>query len=171
MEKVTFTYQRWLLRVCYFCIFLFFVALPYIQITELFRLPEDNFWYDIGFILINLSFAGFYFKYTQNSKWFLCEGEYWVDDGVVFIKTRKKTYELKDVKAILGLTKSFRGHAKSGMLKIDFGRRKSITLFSTSKEGNKLFSDTELYPLFELVLEYNPELKRDETPDFWYAEK
>ena len=169
MGKVTFTYQRWLLRVLYLFIFLFFVIFAYADLAELLRIQEDNFWYVISYILINLSITGFYFKYTKNCKWFLCEGAYWVEDGVVFIKTRKKTYELKNVKAIMGAT-LFRGYAKSGMLKIDFGR-KSITLFSPSKEGIKLFSDTLLYPLFELVLVHNPDLKRDDTPDYWYAEK
>ena len=173
MQKITFTYQRWFLRVFYLIVLLLLSTLVCVGIYE--KLPHSlhGFWSNLVFVviyvLIHQSIMHLYCKYTQNCKYFLCCGEYWVEDKIVFIKT-KRTYELENVNAIIGTTKSFRGYAKTGMLKVDFGR-KTLTLCSPSDDKINLFSDTELITLFEMILEYNTELKKDDNLEYCYEFK
>lgn len=167
MEKTEFIYQRWFLRVLCSAMMLPFIILIQLLLVELSGIEDANFW--INLILVIICFLGFglYYKYTQNCKWFLRKGSYWVEDGIVYIQTNKKTYELKNVKCLMGTTVSAYGYAKSGMLKIDIGKR-TITLASPSIRKIKSFSDSELLPLFETVLEYNTELKKSDVLEFCY---
>ena len=117
---------------------------------------------------VAVSCINLFFLRTQEHKWFLREGFYWVENGIVFIEKGKKFYELKNIKALVGTTISFMSSAKSGMLKIELENKKNITFVLSSKEPIKTFSDSKLLPLFEIILENNTALKKDEALDFAY---
>lgn len=166
MEKIEFIYQKWFLRMfCSVILLPFFVLAQYI-IFKLTGIEHENFWFDLICLTIVVFGIEFYFKYTQQHKWFIKKGTYWIEDGIVYIEIGGKTHKLRNVKCLVGTTISFFGHAKAGMLKID--SEKTITLVSSSNKNMKCFSDSEIYPLFETILEYNPELKKDDTLDFAY---
>ena len=125
---------------------------------------------NLGYILICVitAFIGMaiYYKYTQHHKWFIRSGAYWVKDGIVYIEKENKTHALKNIKWLNGTTVSAYGMAKAGMLVIRYGKKK-ITLVS-SFVSEESFLDSKLFPLFEVILANNPELKKDDTSDFGY---
>ena len=173
MEKITFTYQRWFLRISYLIILLGISTLGCCGIYESLPSSLHGFWsntiFVIVYVFIHYLIMHLYSKYTQNCKYFLCSGEYWIENGIVFIKT-KRTYELKNVNAVIGITKSFRDYAKTGIMKVDYGK-KTLTLCSPSDDKINLFSDTELMSLFETIIENNSDLKKDGAMDFCYTLK
>ena len=50
---------------------------------------------------------------------------------------------------------------------IQSGKRK-IVLVSSQTTSVDSFADSELLHIFEMILEYNTELKKDDVWDFWY---
>ncbi len=170
MNKTPFTYQRWLLRVFCAVVIDIFAIFSIYGLLELTRFTYYGFWFRFFMFAIVFAITHFYFKLTKHSKWFICEGNYWVEDGTVFIETRKKTYSLNNVTGISGTTFSFWGYNKSGMLKFDYNR-KTLTLMSLEVEDIKSFSESGLYGLFETTRENNPELKKGDTYDFCYEVK
>lgn len=160
MKKIQFTYQKWFLRVILVPVFLFLLAIlltPY----------SEKIFFNIIYLVIAFICIHFYFKFSQKYKWFYRKGFYWVEDNIVFIEKGKKIYKLTDVKAVLGLKVSCWGYAKSGMLRVDYGRKK-LAIVSTSKEEFNSFSECELFPLFETVLEYNSDLQKEDGLDFGF---
>ncbi len=165
MDKTQFTYQRWFLRV----FLVLSIILSIIVIAA--SLPYEGFWFHLISNLAVCVIVHFYFTLMKRCKWFICEGTYWVEDGVVFIEKGKKTHSLNGVKAVYGTTISYLGYAKSGMLRIDYGNKKKVILISRSTEGIENFSDCDLYALLETVLEHNPNLQKSDDPDFFYELK
>lgn len=170
MEKTLFTYQRWFLRIGCAGISLPFVLIIQRLVAKLMDIEYANFWYILICAAIMLIWLYIYYKFTQKHTWFEREGFYWVEDGIVYIQKQNKIYELKDVKWLRGTTVSVYGMAKSGMLVIQFEKNK-IVLVSSQNTSVDSFADSELLPLFEMILEYNAELKKDDTLDYWYEFK
>ncbi len=168
MNKTPFTYQRWFLR--FFCaaVILVFAALALLGLEELIGIP-NIFWGLLSLLIVEIVITPFCFKLTGHSKLFICEGSYWVEDGTVFIETRKKTYSLNNVASIYGKTVSFEGH-NAGKLIIDYNN-KTLSLVSIDEEKVESFSDSGLYGLYETIKENNPELKKGEFTHFWYCLK
>ena len=108
-----------------------------------------------------------YYKCTQNRKWFERTGAYWIENGIVYIQKQNKIYELKKVNWLRGTTVSVYGMAKAGMLVIQ-SEKKKIVLVSSQTKSVDSFADSELLHIFEKILEYNTELKKDDALDFWY---
>jgi hypothetical protein len=119
-------------------------------------------------MLVTLS-AGLnlYYKCTKNLRLFYKSGTYWVEDGIVYIQTHKKEHRIQNVVWLRGTTASVYGLAKSGMMVVQFGGGK-VVLMSASIARNDRFSDSTLLPLFETILENNPDLVKDDKLDFWY---
>ena len=170
MQKIDFKYQRWFLRTFCLLVIIIFAVFAQQGIAILTKTPRENLGFDLSAIFTIFVITHFYFRLTQNCKCFTGEGAYWIEDGIVLIKTRRNTYSLNDVKALYGTTISFWGYIKSGMLKIDFNH-KTLTLVALSSKDIESFYDYELYKLFETVLEYNTELKKDDKLDFCYELK
>ncbi len=168
--KINFTYQLWYPRI--FGIGLLFPILFLAQfgLFRLFNIEGLNF----GFFLISVGTAlllmFIYYKVTDHFKWFVRNGSYTVDSGIVRVELKSGTYEVKNVKWLNGTTVSAYGFAKSGMLVVKFEDKK-LMIVSPSNGDLKSFADCELFPLFEAILESNEHLQKDDTFDFWYEEK
>ena len=167
MNKTPFKYQRWFLRNTCFFVILFFVPFAMFVLPESIEIPLESLFRSIILIIYILT-NHFYFKLTKHSKLFICEGYYWVEDGTVFIETRKKTYSIDNVICIIGKAVSFDPYNKSGKLTIDYNN-KTLKLISIDDEKVESFSDSGLYGLFETIIENNPELKKDNKLHFWYS--
>ncbi len=170
MEKTPFTYQRWHLKILFSGVMLL-IAIP-IQffIAKWMEIEEANFWYGAICVISMLGLLLVYYQCAQKLKWFVREGVYWVNNGVVYIQTKNKIYELKNVTWLRGTTVSVYGHSKSGMLVVQSGKKKTVFVSFSTKSIDH-FSECELLSLFETILEYNPTLKKDDTLDFWYEAK
>lgn len=170
MEKTPFRYQRWYLKILLSGVMLF-IAIPIqLLIAEWMKIEEANFWYGAICVISMLILLFAYYQCAQKLKWFVREGAYWVNDGVVYIQTKNKIYELKNVTWLRGTTVSAYGFSKSGMLVTQCGKKK-VTLVSFSTKPIDNFSECDLLSLFETILTHNPTLKKDDTLDFWYEVK
>ena len=167
MEKTLFTYQRWFLRIFCAGIGLPFVWIIQDLIAKLMGIEYANFWYILICGIIMLIWLYIYYKFTQRHKWFERTGVYWIKDGTVYIQKQNKVYELKKVKWLRGTTISVYGMSKAGMLVINFDKKK-IILVSSQTTSVDSFANCELIHIFEKILEYNTELIKDDTSDFWY---
>lgn len=170
MVKTPFIYQRWFLRI--FCAG---IMLPIIMLVQnlfalLLGIEYANFRYIVICCIVALCDLAVYYKITQRHKWFERTGTYWVDNGIVYIQRRNKIYELRNIKRLRGTTVSAYGIAKSGMLIIESEKDK-LFFVSSSTESVACFSKCDLFPLFEKILEWNPQLKKDDTLDFWYESR
>ena len=170
MNKIQFTYQRWFLRVFCLLVITFLIILAEYEFVILAKIPHENFWFDLVVISSCCIITHFYSKFTQHCKWFISKGAYWIEDGIILIETRKKTYSLNNIKCLCGTTISFGGYIKSGMLKIDFNH-KTLTFISLSTENIKTFSDSGLFNLFETVLQHNTNLEKVDSLKFFYKSK
>lgn len=170
MEKTPFTYQRWYVKILFSGVMLF-VAIPaQFLIAKWMKIEEANVWYGAICVISMLVLLFAYYQCAQRFRWFVREGVYWVNDGVVFIQTKDKIYEFKNVTWLRGTTVSAYGLSKSGMLVVQCEKKKIVFVsFSTKQVDN--FSKCELLPLFETILDYNPALQKDDTLDFWYEIK
>ena len=166
MNKTKIVYQRWFLRFFSFVIVMFLIDWGVEYLASLSGVSDGNFVVKLIVSIIDVSLAYIFL----HSEFFHREGVYWTEDGILFLKKGKKTYELKNVKNIYGTTISYFGFARSGALRITL-ENKTIVLISPWAEGIKNFSHTELLYLFETILEYNLQLKKDDEEDFWYAER
>lgn len=170
MEKTPFIYQRWYLKIFLSGIVLF-IAIPIqLLIAKLMKIEEANFWYGAICVISMLVLLFAYYQCAQMFRWFVREGAYWVNDRVVYIQTKNKIYELKNVTWLRGTIVSAYGFSKSGMLVAQCEKKKTVLVsFSTKPIDN--FSECDLLLLFETILKHNPTLTKDETLDFWYEAK
>ena len=131
--------------------------------------PEHlNFWQKCICSFIVVMGATVYYFCTENSRLFIQQGSYWVENGIVHIRMNKKIYALDNVSEISGNRISFFGLAGSGRLSIQINKKRILIISPTIIRGNK-FSDSELFSLFETVVENNTALKKNDTLDFWYG--
>ncbi|MBE6718652.1 MAG: hypothetical protein E7574_05310 [Ruminococcaceae bacterium] len=163
MEKTEFDYEASFSKtLCALSI----VLIIAIWMNNLINTQITIFWFYLLFFL----FFYLYEKITKKYNLFIRKGTYWIEDGIVFIKKGRKTYNLNNVEALCGLKFRSSLSMRSGMMKVDFGK-KTLTLISNSANNIELFSDCGLFPLFETILQYNPELEKDDTLEFWYQIK
>ena len=170
MEKNLFTYQRWFLRIVCAGLALPLILIVQLLVAESMGIEYANFWYFLICAIIMFVWLYVYYKCTQNRKWFERTGAYWIENGIVYIQKQNKIYELKKVNWLRGTTVSVYGMAKAGMLVIQFGKKKIIFVSSQATSIDS-FSNCELLQLFETILEYNTDLIKDDTLDFWYEIK
>lgn len=170
MEKITFTYQRWFLRQGCSAIGLPIVAIIQNCLAKSMKIETVNLVYLLSCCIIMFAWLYIYHKFAQKYKWFERTGEYWVKDGIVHIRKQNKVYELKKVKWLRGTTVSVYGMAKTGMLVIQFVKKK-IVLVSSQTTSIDSFSDCNLLHLFETILQYNSQLIKDNDCDYWYESK
>jgi hypothetical protein len=170
MEKTLFKYQRWFLRIGCSGIALPCVLILQNAVAKLMNIECANFWYSLICAAIMFIWLYVYYKFTQKHKCFEKTGAYWIKDGAVYIQKQNKIYELEKVNWLRGTTVSVYGMAKSGMLVIQFGKKKIIFVSSQATSIDS-FSNCELLQLFETILEYNTDLIKDDTLDFWYEIK
>ncbi len=163
MQKIVFKYQKLFLKI--FCAGIGYVGVFAIKglLTDL---PDNIF----VTIVVGSIWLYAFFKFTQHYNLFERNGAYWVENEIVYIQKGKRVFEIKNVQWLKGTTASFYGMEKSGMLVIKLEKRK-IVLISLSDAAIDSFSKSELFPVFETVLKYNPELKRIDTLDFLYENK
>ena len=170
MEKTLFKYQRWFLRIGCSGIALPCVLILQNAVAKLMNIECANFWYILICAAIMFIWLYVYYKFTQKHKCFEKTGSYWIKDGTVYIQKQNKIYELEKVNWLRGTTVSIYGMAKAGMLVIQFGKKKIIFVSSQATSIDS-FSNCELLQLFETILEYNTDLIKDDTLDFWYEIK
>ena len=170
MEKTLFKYQRWFLRIGCSGIALPCVLILQNAVAKLMNIECANFWYILICAAIMFIWLYVYYKFTQKHKCFEKTGSYWIKDGTVYIQKQNKIYELEKVNWLRGTTVSVYGMAKAGMLVIQFGKKKIIFVSSQATSIDS-FSNCELLQLFETILEYNTDLIKEDTLDFWYEIK
>ena len=170
MEKTLFKYQRWFLRILCSGIALPFILVLQYSVAKLMNIEYAIFWYVLICAAIMLIWLYVYYKFTQKHKCFEKTGAYWIKDETVYIQKQDKIYELKKVNWLRGTTVSVYGMAKSGMLVIQFDKKKIVFVSSQSTSIDS-FDNCELLHLFETILEYNTDLTKDDTLDFWYEIK
>ena len=170
MEKTLFKYQRWFLRLGCSGIGLPCVLILQNAVAKLMNIERANFWYILICAVIMFIWFDVYYKFTQKHKCFEKTGAYWIKDGAVYIQKQNKIYELEKVNWLRGTTVSVYGMAKAGMLVIQFGKKKIIFVSSQATSIDS-FSNCELLQLFETILEYNTDLIKNDTLDFWYEIK
>lgn len=170
MEKTLFKYQRWFLRIGCAGISLPFAFIIQAFVAMLMNIEYANFWYLLICGIIMLAWLYIYYKFTRKYNWFERTGAYWIKNETVYIQKQNKVYELKKVKWLRGTTVSAYGMAKTGMLVIQFDKKK-IILVSSQTTSVDSFGNCELLHIFETILEYNTELIKDDTLDFWYEIK
>ena len=167
MKKTEFTYQRFNLRMGLSVLVLpISYAIRYLVYAPLGI--KDGFFIVMS-VLTTLLGLVLYYKWTEKSNLFLRKGYYWVENDIVYIQRGTRTVEVKNVDWINGDETSAYG-VKAAMLVIQCGKRKTL-LFSKTLENDIGFSGTELYPIFQLVLEANPSLVKDENLRYWYEVK
>ena len=170
MEKTLFKYQRWFLRIGCSGIALPCVLILQNAVAKLMNIECANFWYILICAAIMFIWLYVYYKFTQKHKCFEKTGSYWIKDRTVYIQKQNKIYKLEKVNWLRGTTVSVCGMAKAGMLVIQFGKKKIIFVSSQATSIDS-FSNCELLQLFETILEYNTDLIKDDTLDFWYEIK
>ena len=170
MEKTLFKYQRWFLRLGCSGIGLPCVLILQNAVAKLMNIERANFWYILICAVIMFIWFDVYYKFTKKHKCFEKTGAYWIKDGAVYIQKQNKIYELEKVNWLRGTTVSVYGMAKAGMLVIQFGKKKIIFVSSQATSIDS-FSNCELLQLFETILEYNTDLIKNDTLDFWYEIK
>lgn len=164
MERTEFTYQRWFLKIL--CAG-FILPLVYIIQVGIAEVLDIDGWHGISMsVIVAVIGMILYYKYTDNAQFFLKKGYYWLENEVVFIQRNDKVYKLQNVEWLKGDTTSAYG-SKVGMLVVQYAKTK-IVLYSKSLKDDMDFSNTELYPVFELILLNNPQLKKDESFEYWY---
>ena len=170
MEKTLFKHQRWFLRIGCSGIGLPCVLILQNAVAKLMNIERVIFWYLLICAAILFIWLYVYYKFTQKHKCFEKTGSYWIKDGTVYIQKQNKIYELEKVNWLRGTTVSVFGMAKAGMLVIHFGKKKIIFVSSQATSIDS-FSNCELLQLFETILEYNTDLIKNDTLDFWYEIK
>lgn len=170
MEKISFTYQRWFLRIGCAVIGLPVVLIIQDFVAKWMGIEYANWGYILICSIIMLAWLYIYYKFTQRYKWFERTGVYWIKDETVYLQKQNKVYELKKVKWLRGTTVSVYGIAKAGMLVIQFDNKK-IVLVSSQATSVDSFANCELLNIFETILEYNAQLIKDDDFDFWYESK
>ncbi|MBE6670913.1 MAG: hypothetical protein E7593_01770 [Ruminococcaceae bacterium] len=166
MEKTEFTYIRFVSRLLYVLILIPFIPL----FDKLTNILNSKFLNTLIVFLFYLICCRICDKITQKCELFVGKGAYWIEDGVVSIKKGKKVYNLKNIRALYGTRIRNTFYTKTGMLKIDYGK-KTLTLVSNSTTHIENFAECELYPLFNTIIECNPELEKDDTLDYLYEIK
>ena len=168
MDKTTFRYQKWLARMMSLGAFFWIVRYFVSDMAEKLLGPEHlNFWQKCICSFIVIIGATVYYFCTENSRLFIRQGSYWVENGIVYLQMKKKIYALNNVTEISGYKISFFGLAGSGRLSIHMAKKRILIISPTIIRGNK-FSDSELLPLFDTILSHNTALKKNDTLDFWY---
>lgn len=167
MEKTLFTYQRWFLRIGCAGIGLPLVWIIRNLASKLMNIEYANFCYILICSITMFIWFYVYYKFTQKHKWFERTGAYWIKDGTVYLQKQNKIYELKNIKWLRGTTVSVYGMTKAGMLVIQLDKKK-IIIVSSQTTSIDSFEDSELLHIFETILEYNTELKKEEDLEFWY---
>lgn len=167
MEKITFIYQRWLFKHVCAGNGLPIVFVSQNLVAKSMGLESANFCYILICCIIMFAWLYIYYQFAQRYKWFERTGLYWVKDGIVHIHKKNKVYELKKVKWLRGTTVSVYGMAKTGMLVIQFEKKK-IVLVSSQTTSIDSFSDCDLLHLFETILKYSSDLIKDKDFDYWY---
>jgi hypothetical protein len=170
MKKTEFIYQRWYLRLFSAAFIVPLELVIQILFAEWMEIEYADFWYVLFCIVIGLACIGIYYKLTEHSKMFFKKGLYWTENETVYVQKGKKIYTVQNVTWLRGTTASVWGLARSGMLVIQY-QKKKIVLFSAPMKDGKNFADCELLYLFETVLEHNSRLHKNDEIDFWYEVK
>lgn len=167
MEKITFTYQRWFLKISCSAIGLPVAMIIQYIVAESSGLEYANFWYILICVVIMFAWLYIYYKFTQRHNMFERTGFCLIKNGTMYIQKQNKAYELKNIKWLRGTIVSIYGIAKSGMLIIQSGKKKIVLVSSQATSVNS-FANCELRCLFETILKYNPELIKNNDIDYWY---
>ncbi len=98
------------------------------------------------------------------------KGYFWEDSELVVIELGKRKYEISDVRTLVGGESNVFIYQYAYLL-IETPKEK-VKIFGQSLHGNMEFEDSDLYPLFQLILYKNKELKPKKIlkaeADNWY---
>ena len=98
------------------------------------------------------------------------KGYFWEDGEVVVIEIGKRRYEISDVRCLIGGEPNIFMYCYAHLL-IEMPKKK-IKIFGQTLRGDMEFGDSDLYPLFQLILDKNRELKPKKMfkteVDNWY---
>ena len=167
MERTEFTYQRYNLRMGMSLLIFPIVQIIQLVIDRLFDLNNGR--YIIMGALVTLIGLVLYYRWTENISFFLKKGYYWEENGTVFIQRGQKIREITNVNWLRG-TDTFSYHGSVPMLVVQCGKKKTLVHGKTTMDKVD-FSRTELYPIYKLILENNPNLEKYEDLPYWYEGK
>lgn len=98
------------------------------------------------------------------------KGYFWEDGEFVVVEIGKRKYEISDVDSLVGGESNVFIYQYTYLL-IKTPKEK-IKIFGQTLHGNMEFADSDLYPLFQLILDKNKELKPKKIlkaeVDNWY---
>ncbi len=98
------------------------------------------------------------------------KGYFWEDGELVVIELGKRKYEISDVRSLVGGEPNVFIYQCAYLL-IETPKEK-VKIFGQTLHGNMEFADSDLYPLFQLILDKNKELKPKKIlkaeADNWY---
>lgn len=169
MEKTEFVYSKSMLR---------FTSVWTIALFAKIALDSlnDKFWgiqlngilgFFVNFLLFAALLAPCYYI-INHYKLFQRKGYYWVNDGIVYIQTKKETYSLENIECVSVSDWSFPGDFRHGQLTIKLKDNK-LFFSSLPKYTIETFFDCDLAPLLDTILAHNPQLIKDEDLDWWEA--
>ncbi len=111
-----------------------------------------------------------YYLIVSRLHLFEYKGYFWEDGEIVVIEIGKRKYEISDVKSLVGGEPNVFIYQYAYLL-IETPKEK-VKIFGQTLHGNMEFADSDLYPLFQLILDKNKELKPKKIlkaeVDNWY---
>ena len=164
--KIQHYYKKWL------CAFpLLGIALLIQYFTAQF-IKSDLVFYASCVIIMGGLLTAYYFM-TDKLRFFNGEGSYWTEDGALKLTLDNKTYEIRDVKELIGGTPNIFMYYYTYMyIKLP---DKKLKIFGGKVKIEEDFNATELYPLFQLILRRENHLVQKELLkaklDYWYVEE
>lgn len=170
MEKTEFIYSKSMLRFTSVWTIALFAKIALDSLNDKFWGIRLNgiFGFFVNFLLFSALLAPCYYI-INHYKLFQRKGYYWVNDGIVYIQTKKETYSLDNIECVSVSDWSFPGDFRHGQLTIKLKDNK-LVFSSLPKYTIETFFDCDLAPLLDTILAHNPQLIKDEDLDWWEAE-
>lgn len=111
-----------------------------------------------------------YYFVAARLHWFEYKGYFWEDGEFVVIEIGKRKYEINGADSLIGGETNVFIYQYAYLL-IETPKEK-IKIFGQTLHGDMGFADSDLYPLFQLILDKNKELKPKKIlnakVDNWY---
>ena len=168
MEKHEFTAQH--ARLKWLCAFPLLAVAYTAQYLIWQHMDNQILFYICCAVIMSILLAAYY-AVTDKLNLFRIKGYYWHENGKILIALGKKTYEIGELKSLMnGTPRIFL--SRYSYLWIETPERK-ITVAGETLHGEQQFSDSELQPLFQLLLDTHSELQAKtilgEKAEGWYV--
>lgn len=154
MPKKEFQAQRYYLK--WLCAFPLIAVALLIEFIIAQYTDSDIIFY-LSCVIVMSGLLSIYYLAVDKLHLFQCKGYYWEKEDFLVVEIGKHKYEINDVKTLIGEEPSIFFYKYAYML-IETPKEK-IKIFGQTLHGDMKFSNSDLYPLFQIILEKNQELK------------